>query len=191
MILIKGYNSFKAKGEKEINFSFRFAPWVSPFRYAFFRRKMMKKVFILTIGVALIFYFSGISIAGQWKEEPGKGHPPKSQYQDGHRNQDRDHKRVQSDKRVREEQRGRSDYRRYPGYGERPHGGQRHYEHQNFGGHRYAYHGHWRSWNQWNQYKRQHPEMKKYGSYYRENGHLMFRFRNPVTGAYFFFSIGK
>ena len=85
----------------------------------------------------------------------------------------------------------RSDYQEHRGYKIRPYDKRRHYGHYDRKGHRYDYHGHWRSWDQWNKYARKHPNIYKQGRYYRENAHLMFRFCEPGTGNCFFFSIGR
>jgi len=84
-----------------------------------------------------------------------------------------------------------SDYHKHRGYRERPYDKHRHYGHYIYKGHRYDYHGHWRSWEQWDRYARKHPHIYKYGRYYREGAHLMFRFCEPGTGNFFFFSIGR
>lgn len=84
-----------------------------------------------------------------------------------------------------------SDYRMHRGYRERPYDQHRHYGHYDYKGHRYDYQGHWRSWEQWDRYAKKHPHIYKHGRYYREGGHLMFRFRDPGTGNSFFFSIGR
>jgi hypothetical protein len=85
----------------------------------------------------------------------------------------------------------RLDYHEHRGYRDRPYDKSRHYDHYDHKGHRYAYHGHWRSWDQWNKYAKKHPSLYKHGTYYREGGHLMFRFCEPGTGNCFFFSIGR
>lgn len=85
--------------------------------------------------------------------------------------------------------RGRG-YEGQRGYRMHPYDTQRHYEHHEHQGHKYDYKGHWRSWRDWDDYYRGHPELHKEGHYYREQGHLMFRFCDPGTGGCFFFSIG-
>jgi hypothetical protein len=85
----------------------------------------------------------------------------------------------------------RPDYHKYHGYREHPYAKHRHYGHYDYKGHRYDYHGHWRSWEQWDGYARKHPHIYKYGGYYREGTHLMFRFCEPGTGNCIFFSIGR
>jgi hypothetical protein len=81
-------------------------------------------------------------------------------------------------------------YEGHRGYRERTYN-QRHYNRYEYNGHRYAYRGHWRSWDDWDKYARQRPYLYKHGGYYREGGHLMFRFWDPGTNNYFFFSIGR
>jgi len=82
------------------------------------------------------------------------------------------------------------DYQGHRGYRMHPYNKQRHYEHHEYGGHQYKYEGHWRSWRDWDDYYRSHPKMHQDGHYYREQGHLMFRYCEPGTGNCFFFSIG-
>lgn len=95
------------------------------------------------------------------------------------------------------EEQGRRDYKKRPdyhkhrGYRERPYDQHRHYVNYDYKGHRYDYHGHWRSWEQWDRYARKHPNIYKHGKYYREYAHLMFRFCEPGTNNCFFFSIGR
>jgi len=85
----------------------------------------------------------------------------------------------------------RQDYHEHRGYRKRPYDKHRHYGRYDYKGHRYDYHGHWRSWEQWDRYARKHPHIYKHGRYYRENAHLMFKFCEPGTGNCFFFSIGR
>ena len=56
--------------------------------------------------------------------------------------------------------------------------------------HEYHYEGHWNSWNDWERYRRRQPDRFHHGRYYREGGHLFFRFCEPM-GVCFFFSIGR
>jgi hypothetical protein len=84
-----------------------------------------------------------------------------------------------------------SDYREHRGFRGRPYDKHRNYGHYDHKGHRYEYQGHWRSWDQWDMYAKKHPHIYKHGTYYREGGHLMFRFCDPGTGNCFFFSIGR
>jgi hypothetical protein len=82
------------------------------------------------------------------------------------------------------------DYDGRRGYREHPYG-HRHYGEYRSGGHRFIYRGHWRSWDDWDRYRRAHPRIYKYGRYYREGGHLLFRFCEPGINNCFFFSIGR
>ena len=76
------------------------------------------------------------------------------------------------------------------GYARQPRG--RYYSHPYSHGNRdYHYEGHWRSWEDWERYQRSHPDRYRHGDYYREEGHLFFRFCDPTSSACFFFSIGK
>jgi hypothetical protein len=83
------------------------------------------------------------------------------------------------------------DYHRYSGYRETPYERDRHYGHYMHLKHRYDYRGHWSSWKRWQRYVNAHPEIIRYGHYYRESAHLMFRFCDPGTGNCCFFSIGR
>jgi hypothetical protein len=85
----------------------------------------------------------------------------------------------------------RDNYSGHHGYKEHPYERSRHYEPYDHEGHRYDYHGHWRSWNDWDDYARHHPWMYNDGRYYHEGGHLMFRVCEPGTPNCFFFSIGR
>lgn len=133
----------------------------------------------------------------------GKGDKGKDNYAEWqkHKKQDKDYQkhrkgmnredRKHFDQQGRHDYRKRSDYHHHRGYRDRPYDKHRHYKHHDFNGRRYDYHGHWRSWEQWDRYARKHPKLYKYGEYYRENAHLMFRFYEPGTGNCFFFSIGR
>jgi hypothetical protein len=83
------------------------------------------------------------------------------------------------------------DYRGHHGYRESPYDEQREYGRYDYKGHMYSYHGHWRSWDDWDRYARNHPYLYNHGRYYRDEGHLMFRFCEPDTYTCFFFSIGR
>jgi hypothetical protein len=65
------------------------------------------------------------------------------------------------------------------------------YDYRVYEGRRYAYEEHWRSWNEWDRYRKQPPDIRKHGTYYRESGHLMFRFCDQDMGNCIFFSIGR
>ena len=82
------------------------------------------------------------------------------------------------------------DYRGHHGYRDHPYDRHRHYEYYEHRGQQYLYRGHWRSWNDFDAYLRGYPRLHRYGHYYREQGHLMFRFCDPDSGC-FFFSIGR
>ncbi|MFZ0486263.1 MAG: hypothetical protein WAL83_04635 [Arenicellales bacterium] len=75
------------------------------------------------------------------------------------------------------------------GYRMRPYD-HRSYDHESFRGHQYTYRGHWRSWDDWHHYRGLHPRVYERGHYFRQNGHLMFRFCDPGSSC-FFFSIGR
>jgi hypothetical protein len=152
---------------------------------------MKRKGLWVAAAVALIFLLAAPLSADNWKGGPGHS---------GYRHGDRDDRGGYHD-RGRDEQRrdeyrrhedrgGRWDYRGYRGYRERPHDRGRHYGHYKHRGHRYDYEGHWRSWDQWDRYARHH-DLYRHGHYYREGGHLMFRFCEPGSEACFFFSIGR
>lgn len=82
------------------------------------------------------------------------------------------------------------DYRGQHGYRMNPYNKHLHYDHYSNRGHDYRYHGHWRSWQAWHDYRSRHPEAYRNGRYFRQDGHLMFRFCDPGSGC-FFFSIGR
>jgi hypothetical protein len=92
---------------------------------------------------------------------------------------------------MKREYRNQRDYHRYSGYRERPYDRSRHYDYYNHKGRRYDYHGHWRSWDQWRKYMKGYPHIYKYGRYYHEGSHLMFRVCDPGIGSCIFFSIGR
>ncbi len=158
----------------------------------------MKKSCILSVIAIVTFCFTGIAFSDNWKKgtEQGVRNKPQ-QYQKSQRNEREgsDHRGYRDDERrdaVRHDDHGRRhDYRGYRGYSEHPYQKHRRYEHYVHEGHRYGYRGHWGSWNQWHRYAKGHPEIYRHGGYYRDGGHLMFRFLDPVSGGFFFFSIGR
>jgi hypothetical protein len=161
-------------------------------------RKPMKISRILSVVVIVIFCCTGVAFSDKWKNKSGKERRDKPQYHNRH--QDKNERSLQRshqddmkrhDSYRHSDQRKRTDYHKHYGYRERPYQKNRRYEHHRHRGHRYAYQGHWRSWKQWDRYAKAHPGMYKHGSYYREDAHLMFRFRDPVSGSFFFFSIGR
>ena len=147
----------------------------------------MKRLII----AALSFFFLLATAAPGISKDYNRDTQDRPNYKERPADKDRHDYRGQSDNRDRREYRGRPDYHGYRGYRERPYDKNRHYVHHDYKGHRYTYQGHWRSWDQWDRYARQHPDNYKHGKYYRESGHLMFRFCEPGAGACIFFSIGK
>ena len=158
----------------------------------------MKMSCILSIMVIVIFCSTSVVFSADWKKEAGKEGPGKSQYSQRHgdekaHSEQRSHQKDKAghDTVRRGDHDKGPDYRHHTGYSAAPFEKNRHYDHQDYKGHRYAYQGHWKSWKQWNSYAKEHPDIRKTGGYYREDAHLMFRFRDPVTGSYLFFSIGR
>ena len=147
----------------------------------------MKTRGILTAAAMALTLLLAVPVAADnWKGGPGNS---------GYRHGDRDdrggyHDRGRDEQRRYDDRDWRRDYREYHGYRESPYDRGRHYGHYKHRGHRYEYQGHWRSWDQWDRYARHH-ELYRHGQYYREGGHLMFRFCEPGSGACFFFSIGR
>ena len=107
------------------------------------------------------------------------------------REKEREARKRDREMNDRRDYKRRPDYRQHRGYRERPYDRNRQYGYNDYKGHRYNYEGHWRSWDQWDKYSKVHPEVIRHGEYYREDAHLMFRFRDPITGSSFFFSIGR
>lgn len=137
----------------------------------------MKRIFVVTVSIFFLLASATPGISKEYNRDT-RGRPNyKAQ---SRKNYDRD----------RHEDRGRPGYHGYEGYRERPYNKHRKYSHSDYKGHRYVYKGHWRSWDQWDRYARRHPEIYKHGRYYRESGHLMFRFCT-LDGGYIFFSIGR
>jgi hypothetical protein len=152
----------------------------------------MKALKLIFVAFGFCCLVASVSMADERKNVSGKGQPAKSQYSQARREHKERHEyRGQSGYRERGEYGGRPDYRGYGGYRERPYDRNRHYTRYDYKGRRYSYDGHWRSWDQWERYEREHPDIRKHGRYYRESGHLMFRFCEPGTGNCFFFSIGR
>ena len=156
----------------------------------------MKTSSILKIAIVLIFCCHSVVYAGSRKDESWKEHQKKSHYTKT-RQDHRDNRHERSDSRMAQRpdrHRGpehRRDYHTHRGYREHPHDKGRHYARHAYRGHNYDYHGHWNSWARWHEYAQTHPQIREHGHYYREGGHLMFRFLDPVSGGYFFFSIGR
>ncbi|MCJ7541664.1 MAG: hypothetical protein MUO88_18620 [Desulfobacterales bacterium] len=147
----------------------------------------MKKLII----AALCFFFLIATASPAISKDYNRDNQGRPNYKERPDDKDRRDYRGQPDNRDRLEYRGRPDYRGNRGYRERPYDKHRYYEHQEYKGRKYTYHGHWRSWDQWDSYARQHTDIYKHGRYYRESGHLMFRFFEPGSGNFIFFSIGR
>lgn len=152
----------------------------------------------IKIAIIVIFCCYSTAFADDWKDESGKGRPAKPQYEQGHQNKrerpndygNRSYKEGPGFRGQREYER-RPDYKSQQGYRERPYNRGRHYGHYKYKGNQYEYRGHWRSWEQWDRYAKARPDIYKNGNYYREGAHLMFRFCEPGTGNFLFFSIGR
>jgi hypothetical protein len=158
----------------------------------------MKPYYILNIIVIVIFCCTGIAFSDNWKDESGHGRRDRQQQHQLHREEkeyhahrgDHDDNKRHDAYRHREYKR-HPGYHKHPGYSEAPYQKNLHYGHYVHRGHWYEYQGHWKSWKQWDRYVKEHPDIPRHGHYYREDAHLMFRFRDPETGGYFFFSIGR
>jgi len=146
----------------------------------------MKVKNTITLTIAVLFLFTGVSFAKDWKTESGK----RDHGKDNSMHADRDY-RQGSDSRHSQGNKRHTNYQEYRGYREKPYDRGRHYGHYKQKGHRYEYQGHWRSWDQFDRYAKKHPQIYEHGHYYRENTHLMFRFCDPASDACFFFSIGR
>jgi hypothetical protein len=166
----------------------------------------MKKGFFVILAITLAAFMTSPALAdrkGQAsnheqssgdRHDMGHGQSPHHNGADRDRGHDREMGHDQGMEHHRDGDRGHDyDYRQrghHPhGYFSQPHG--RHYGNPHmFGGHAYGYDGHWNSWEAWEGYRRLHADRFHHGSYYRESGHLFFRFCDPVGAACFFFSIG-
>jgi len=156
--------------------------------------------FLFTLTTVLVLGFFMLTTTQAFADQGYKGKDKQKEWQK-QQGPDKEYRKHQEkmgpEDRKHYEQHGRrdnnkrSEYHKHQGYRERPYDNRRHYEYHNYRGHRYDYHGHWRSWEQWDRYARKHPHIYKYGRYYREGAHLMFRFCEPGTGNCFFFSIGS
>ena len=128
---------------------------------------------------------------GEMEREDRKHYEEQSRESRKHREEMERENRKHYKEQSRRSYEKRPDYHKYSGYSQRPYDKHRHYVEYNYKGHRYDYHGHWRSWEQWDRYRKKHPHIYEHGRYYRENAHLMFSFCEPGTSNCFFFSIGK
>lgn len=148
-------------------------------------------IFAITIVLLLGLFVLTIPPASADQGYKGKGRNTEWQKQKKHnKGFQKQGPEARREIRDRRDYNRRPDYHQHRGYRERPYD-QRQYRHHDYKGHRYNYEGHWRSWDQWDRYAKNHPEIIKHGEYYRENAHLMFRFRDPITGNSLFFSIGR
>jgi hypothetical protein len=157
-------------------------------------------IFVLTVTTVLLLGFFMLTTMQAFADNGYKGKGKQKEWQK-QRVQDKEYRKHpgemrREDRKHYEEQgrrdyKKRSDYHEHRGYRDRPYDKSRHYDHYDHKGHRYDYQGHWRSWDQWDMYAKKHPQIYKHGTYYREGVHLMFRFCDPGTGNYFFFSIGR
>ncbi|MEJ2658255.1 MAG: hypothetical protein P8012_13855 [Desulfobacterales bacterium] len=157
-------------------------------------------IFMFTVTTVLLFGFFMLAarqvFAGNMYKI--KDHQKEFQKQKEQNTEDRKPRRVieredlkHYEKQGRRDDEIRPDYQKYRGYSQRPYDQHRLYVNYDYKGHRYDYHGHWRSWDQWDRYARKHSHIYKHGEYYRQNAHLMFRFCEPDTGNCFYFSIGR
>ena len=164
------------------------------------REKYCKlSIFVFTVTTVLLLGFFMLTTTQAFADNGSKGKGKQKEWQKP-RVQDKEYRkhtgemrregRKHYEEQGRRDYKKRSDYQNHRGYRDRPYDNRRHYEHHDYKGHRYDYHGHWRSWEQWDNYAKKHPNIYKHGTYYRENAHLMFRFCEPGTGNCFFFSIG-
>ena len=157
-------------------------------------------IFVFTVTTVLLLGFFMLTTTQAFADIGYKGKGKHKEWQE-HKEQDKEYRkhreemerehRKHYDKQGRRGYKKHPDYRKYHGYRERPYDKHRHYGHHDYKGRRYDYHGHWRSWDQWDRYARKRPHIYKHGRYYREHGHLMFRFCDPGTGNFFFFLIGR
>lgn len=157
-------------------------------------------IFVFTVTTVLLFGFFILSSSQVFADNAYKGTYNKKERQK-QKEQDKeyrkhrekmerkDHKNYEGQGRHNYEK--RRDYHKHPGYSERPYDQSRLYVNYDYKGHRYDYHGHWRSWNQWDRYARKHPQIYEHGGYYRQKTHLMFRCCEPDIGNCFYFSIGR
>lgn len=147
----------------------------------------MKKMIILLSGFCFLLMNASPAISKNYNRAANRRPDYKARPADKDRHEDK----ARSYRRNQPEYREGPRYYANDGYRERPVDKHRHYEYNNYKGRRYAYHGHWKSWDQWMRYAGKRPDIYKHGSYYRQGGHLMFRFFEPATGSFIFFSIGR
>jgi len=157
-------------------------------------------IFVFTVTTVLLLGFFMLTSSQVFADNAHKGISHKKEWQKPEE-QNKEYKKHREkmerkdhgdyEKQGRHHHEKRPDYHKYSGYSERPYDQHRLYVNYDFKGHRYDYHGHWRSWDQWDRYVRKHPQIYEHGGYYRQQTHLMFRFCEPGTGNCFYFSIGR
>jgi hypothetical protein len=156
-------------------------------------------MFVFTVTTVLLFGFLMFTSSQALADKAYKRIDTKKEWQKQkehdkeqikHREEIKGENHKHSHERDRHKYEKRPEYHKYRGYNEHPYD-HRLYVNYDYKGHRYDYHGHWRSWKQWDRYARKHPHIYKHGKYYRQNTHLMFRFCEPGTGNCFYFSIGR
>ena len=154
----------------------------------------MKRILIVifTVTTVLLFGFFMLTTTQPFADNGYRGKDKQKELQKL-KEQDKEYRkhREEMDREDHRDYNRRQDYNNYPGYRERPYDQDCYYVNYDYKGHRYDYHGHWRSWEQWDRYAKKHPHIYKHGGYYRQNAHLMFRFCEPSTGNCFYFSIGS
>lgn len=146
----------------------------------------MKKGIFILLAVTLAAFMASPALADQkghgreYKQparDRGDKHGGTQHYESRDRDRDRDYDYRRSDHHP-------------PGYRTQPKG--RHYGDPHMKkGHSYRYDGHWNSYDAWERYRNRYPDRFRQGGYYRESGHLYFRFCDPAGAACFFFSIGR
>lgn len=157
-------------------------------------------IFVFTVTTVLLFGFFMLSSSQVFADNAYKGTYDRKEWQK-QKEQDKEYRkhREKMERKDYKDYEGqgrhnyekRQDYHKHPGYRERPYDQSRLYVNYDYKGHRYDYHGHWRSWNQWDRYARKHPQIYEHGGYYRQKTHLMFRCCEPGIGNCFYFSIGR
>jgi len=157
-------------------------------------------IFVFTVTTVLLLGFFMLTSSKVFADNAHKEiahkkewQKPKEQDKENKKHREKMERRDHRDyeKQGRHNYEKRPDYHKHSGYSKRPNDQHRLYVNYDFKGHRYDYHGHWRSWDQWDRYARKHPQIYEHGGYYRQQTHLMFRFCEPGTGNCFYFSIGR
>jgi hypothetical protein len=152
-------------------------------------------ILVLAVTTVLLFGFFMLTASQALADQGHKGNGQQNQWQNQKQQNNQppghsDYNQKNAQPQGHHDYNQRPDYDKYAGYRAHPYNKGLHYGNYDYRGHRYDYHGHWRSWDQWHRYASQHQDIERHGTYYRENSHLMFRYCEPGTGACFFFSIG-